>query len=130
MWKMSFPLHWNSLSIITAVEIYIHTYVYINTVHTHSYKRMLLSHQKEWNNAICRNNGWISNLEISILSEVSQKKINTVWYHLFIESKIWQKWTYLQNKNRLTENRLVVPRAIKGKEEGWIGRLGLADANY
>ena len=33
-------------------------------------------------------------LEIIILNEVNQKKINTVWYHLYVESKIWHKWTY------------------------------------
>ena len=39
----------------------------------------------------------------------------------YVESHIWHKWTYLQNRNRLTdtENRLVV---VKG-EAGW-GRDG------
>ena len=27
-------------------------------------------------------------LEIIILSEVSQRKTNTIWYHLYVESKI------------------------------------------
>ena len=38
-------------------------------------------------------------------------------YHLYVESKIWQKRTYLQNRNRLTdiEHRLVV---AKGEEGG------------
>ena len=31
------------------------------------------------------------NLEIIILSEVSQTKTNTVWYHLYEESKIGHK---------------------------------------
>ena len=52
---------------------------------------------------------WID-LEISTLSEVNQKETNTTRYHLYVESKIWQKWTHLQNRNRLTENRLVVSR--------------------
>ena len=55
-------------------------------------------------------------LEIIILSEVSQKrKTNTIWYHLYVESKIVHKWTYLLNRNRLTdiENRVMV-----AKEEG------------
>ena len=53
-----------------------------------------------------------------------------IWYHLHVESKIWHKWTYLQNGNRLTgiENRLWLPRGAVGK--GWPGILGLADANY
>ena len=28
-------------------------------------------------------------LEIITLSEVNQKKTNTIWYHLYVESKIW-----------------------------------------
>ena len=40
-----------------------------------------------------------------------------IFIHSSVESKIWHKWTYLQNRNRLTdiENRLV---AAKGKGEG------------
>ena len=55
----------------------------------------------------------------------SEKK--QTWYRLHMESKIWYKSTYLQNKNKLTdmENRLMV---VKGA--GWIGSLGLADTNY
>ena len=59
-------------------------------------------------------------LEIIILSEVSQKqKDNYHWYHLYVESKIWHKWTYLQNRNRLIdiENRLVLAKG----EGSWRG---------
>ena len=36
----------------------------------------------------------------------SKWKLN-IWYHLQVESKVWQKWTYLQNRSRLLviENR-------------------------
>jgi len=48
-----------------------------------------------------------------------------------MESKIGHKRTSLQNRNRLIdiENRLVI---AKGEEEGvgWMGSLGLEDANY
>ena len=56
-------------------------------------------------------------LEIIILNEVSQTKINIIWYHLYVESKIWYKWTYLQSRNRLTdiENKFMV---TKGKGGG------------
>ena len=51
-------------------------------------------------------------LEILTSSEVKKRTINTVWYHLYVESKIWHKWTYLQNRKRLidTENRLAVAK--------------------
>ena len=56
-------------------------------------------------------------LEILILNEIRKRKINTIWYHLYVESKIWHKWTYLWNRNSLTdiENRLV---AAKGEAGG------------
>ena len=48
-----------------------------------------------------------------------------------MESKIWHKRIYLQNRNKLTdiENRLVVAKG-EGEGEGWTGSLGLVDANY
>ena len=67
-------------------------------------------------------------LEIIILSEVSQtEKDNIIWYHLYVESKKQYKWTYLQNRNRLTgiENKLTV---TKGDSEGGEGdKLGVWD---
>ena len=27
-------------------------------------------------------------------------KTNTIWYHLYVESKIWPKWICLRNRNR------------------------------
>ena len=50
-------------------------------------------------------------LEIVILSEVSQRRRNIIWHPLYVESKKkWYKWTYLQNWKRLTdlENELMV----------------------
>ena len=48
-----------------------------------------------------------------------------------MESKIWHKGTYQQNRNRLTdiENRLVVAKG-DGEGVGWTESLGLVDANY
>ena len=50
--------------------------------------------------------------------EVSQIKTKSIWYHFYVESKIWYKWTYLQNRIRVTdiENSLVV-----AKEGGRVG---------
>ena len=52
-------------------------------------------------------------LEITILSEVSQTKTNIIWYHLYVEyKKMIQMNLYLQNRNRLTdiENKLIVTK--------------------
>ena len=65
-------------------------------------------------------------LQMIILNEISQKETNTVWYQLliYVESKIWYKWTYLWNRNRLTdvENTLVVVES-QGVEKENISRL-------
>jgi len=75
------------------------TYVY-----THN--EILLTHAKEWSNVFAAT--WM-NLEIIILSEVSQRKTDIIWYHLCVEFKIWYKGTYLPDRNRLSniENKLI-----------------------
>ena len=49
----------------------------------HIYNELLLSHNKEWNNAICSNKDGLRDL---ILSEVSQRKTNVIC--IYVESKI------------------------------------------
>ena len=63
-------------------------------------------------------------LEITVWREVSQMP-NIIWYHFDVASKIWHKWTRLQNRKRPadTENRRV---AAKG-EKGWKEELGVWD---
>ena len=59
-----------------------------------------------------------TDLDIIILSEVSQTK-TAIWYYLYVKSKKWHKWTYLQNRNRLInlENKLLVT-GDEGREGG------------
>ena len=57
------------------------------------------------------------NGEIIMLSEVSQRKTNIIWYHLCMESKIWHKWTCAQNRNRLTDTEKCM---VSNGEEGGI----------
>ena len=79
-------------------------------------------HKKEWNNAIC------SHLDrprdYHTKWSKSERVRQILGYHLYVESKIWYKWTYLQKRNRLTdiENKLMV---TKGEGEG--GREGGAN---
>ena len=51
-------------------------------------------------------------LEIIILSEVSQERERQIWYHLYVDSKKDDIRTYLQNSNRLTdiENKLMATK--------------------
>ena len=56
-------------------------------------------------------------LEIIILSEVSQKEKDRYHiYHLHVESEIWHKWTYWQNRNRLIDlaNKFMVTKGEGG----------------
>ena len=62
------------------------------------------------------------NLEIVILSEVRQGEKET--YHMILLIcgiwKNWYKWTYLQNRNRVTdvENKIMI---IGGRGSIWAG---------
>ena len=51
-----------------------------------------------------------------------------LWYHLYVESKKWYKWTDLQNRNRCTdlENKLMVTKEAR---KGSIRRLELTYAH-
>ena len=70
-------------------------------------------------------------LEIIIPSEVIKRKTNTIWYHLYVQSKnepIYE--TETENRDSQTQRTdFQLPRS-KGFREGWSGRLGLARANY
>ena len=67
-------------------------------------------------------------LESVILNEVSQRRRNVLWLSLYVKSKKkWYKWTYLQNRNRLSdlENKLVVSRGKDGGGRGIIREFGM-----
>ena len=61
-----------------------------------------------------------------ILSKIHQRMTNIIWYYLYMESKKLYKWTYVQNKNRLTgiENKHGYSKG------GYIRTLGLTDTHY
>ena len=71
--------------------------------------------KKEWNNAIYSNIDGPRDYHI----KWSKPKTNIIWYHLYLESTIWHKWTYLQNRKRLTdmENKLTVTKGESGGGE-------------
>ena len=84
-----------------------HTHIYTHTMEYYSAvkKNEIMSFAATW-----------TKLEIIILSEVNQTKTSIIWYYLYMESKKWHKWTYSQNRNRLTdiENKFMVTKGGRG----------------
>ena len=93
----------------------VHTYVngHVDVTHTHTHTILLSKKIKPFSAT------WM-NLKIIKPSEVNQRQI--IWYHLYVEPKIWYKWTYLQYRNRLIDRKQTwLPN---GKvEKGWIRNL-------
>ena len=77
------------------------------------YNGILHSHKKEQNFATCNNMNAVGGL-----SEISQRKANTVCYQLHVESKKQNEYNQ-PNRNRFTdvENKLVVTSGEKQVEE-------------
>ena len=59
-------------------------------------------------------------LEITILSKVSQRQTSYETTYMW-NLKRWYTWTYLQNRNRVTnvENKLMVTKGEKGVGINW-----------
>ena len=61
-----------------------------------AYSVIQLSHKKKKKK---KNEGmpfaaaWMD-LEMTLPSELSQRDRNNIWYHLYVEPKVWHKWTY------------------------------------
>ena len=73
-------------------------------IHTHTYIMEYYSDTEIKKNDIMPFVSTYIDLEIIILSEVSQRRANIIWYHLQVESKKKRlKWTHLQNRNSLTD---------------------------
>ena len=51
---------------------------------------------KKWNNAICNNMDGLG--DSNTKWNVRHRKINIIWYNLYVESKKWYKLTYLKTE--------------------------------
>ena len=89
---------------------------------------ILLSHKKEQNNAICSNMDGTRDSHTE-WSQSERERQNTICYHLYLECNMWHKLTFPQNRKSWTWRiDLWLPRG-RGEGVGWIGSLGLIDAN-
>ena len=60
-----------------------------------------------------------------MLSEISQRKTNALFYHLCVKSKkVKQMDEYNKTETRLIENKLVV---TSGEREQGLGKIGVGD---
>ena len=68
----------------------------------HIYNGILLSHKKEWNNAICSNMDGPGDYHTKWSKSDRERQVS---YDIaYMQNlKKWYKWTYLQNRNRLTD---------------------------
>ena len=81
----------------------------------YTYNGILLSHKKEWNNAIYSNMDGPRDHHIKWSKSDRERQIlydSTYVWNL----KRWYKWTYLQNRTRLMdiENKLMVTKESGG----------------
>ena len=79
------------------------------------YNGILLSHKKEWNNAICRNMDGSRDYHIKWSKPERERRMSYDTAYMWNLKKRY-KWTYLQNKNRPTdiENKLMVTKGESG----------------
>ena len=76
---------------------------------------------------------WVQ-LEIIVLSKVSQRKTNTIWHHLYVESKNKEDKNELICRTepdlQILEIKLVYHSGWGRGASGWTGGLGLAHAHW
>ena len=61
----------------------------------------------------------------------SERERNTIWYHLYLESNIWHKWSFPQKINSWTWKTdlwLLRGRGMDWDGLGWTGSLALIEA--
>ena len=83
---------------------------WMNKDAAHVYDVILLSHKKEWHNAICSNMDGPRDCHTE-WNQTEKDKDHMISFICRIKKK-WYKWSYLQNRNRLTdfENKLKVTK--------------------
>ena len=86
----------------------------------HIYNGILLSHKKEWNNAICSNMDGPRDCHTEWSKSDRERQISYDIAYMW-NLKKWYKWTYLQNRNRVTDvgNKLMVTQGERGRGINW-----------
>ena len=81
----------------------------------HTYNGILLSHKKEWSNVICSNMDGPRDYHTKSSKPDRERQVSYDIAYIWNMKKRY-KWTYLQNRNRLTdiENKLTVTKGERG----------------
>ena len=81
------------------------------------YSGILLSHQKEWINAICCHMDRPREYHTKWTKQDRQSKISYDIAYMWNQKKKRHKWTYLYNRNRPTdiENKLMITKREDGE---------------
>ena len=85
--------------------------------HTHTHTGILLSHKKEWSNAICSNMDGPRDYHTKWSKPERERQISYDITYMWNLKKKWYKWTYTQNRNRTTdiENKLMVTKGERSE---------------
>ena len=93
----------------------------------HIYNGILLSHKKEWNNAICSNMDGPRDDHTKWSKSDRERQVTYGITHMWnLIFKKWYKWTYLQNRNRLNRYQ----NQTYGYQRGNIRSSGLTYTHY
>ena len=86
----------------------------------------------EYYSVIKKNNAICSNMDRTRDSHTKSERERQIPYHLYLESNIWHKCIYLQEKNKQTnehgEQACSCQGGVGGSGMDW--ELGLVDVNY
>ena len=99
---------------------YTHTHT-----HTHTHNRILLSHKKEWNFAICSNMDGLGGHYAKW--NKSDRERHAAWYHLHVESKKYNKLVN-KTKKKQTHRYWEPTSCYRGEREGGRGNVGVGES--
>ena len=87
----------------------------------HIYNGLLLTHKKEWNNAVCGNMDEPRDCHTEWSMSDSERQISYNIAYMWNLKKKGYKWTYLQNRNWVTDvkNKLMVTIRERGGGINW-----------
>ena len=89
--------YWENIYVPLCSLVIICNCQYMEEIISFIFNWILLSHKKEWSLDL----QWCGyGLRDIILNEISPRKTNTVWFHIYVESKKQGKWTNMKKQKQ------------------------------